>query len=174
MFTKSRIAAAALVAMLSLGAGAAMAETKIAVIRGPDLMRSSSLEKDANAKLSAEFGKRRSDLEAQQQKFQDDVAKYQRDHDTMSPDQQGKTEKDLNGRKIDIGHAAQQLQQDLDNRKMQLTMDIQNRVQAAVQQVAKEKGYDLVIDNAIYAAPGLDITDEVVKRLGQTPAAGGK
>ncbi len=171
MSTKSKIAAgAALAAMLSLGAGAAMADAKIAVIRGPELMRASSLEKDANAKLANEFNKRRSDLEAQQQKFQDDVGKYQRDHDTMSPDQQAKTEKDLNSRKIDIGHAGQQLQQDLDSRKMQLSMEIQSRVQTAVQQIAKERGYDLVLDNAVYSSPAFDITDEVVKRLNQ-PAA---
>jgi outer membrane protein len=176
MYAKSTITARAAVAaalfLAALGSAAA-ADVKIAIVRGADLMRSSSLEKNANATLSGQFSKRRSDLDAQEQKFQDDVAKYQRDRDTMSVDQQTKMEKDLNNRKIDLGHDEQEFQKDVDAKRRQLAADIQQRVQNAVAQVAKERGFDLVLDNALYAAPALDITNDVVKRLNQE-AGGGK
>jgi outer membrane protein len=39
------------------------------------------------------------------------------------------------------------------------------KIREVVYKVAQEKGVEVVIQDPVYAAPGIDITDEVLKRL---------
>lgn len=166
------LAALGIVATLAFAAvpGAALADTKIAVIRFEDAVRQSPQYKVADQKMTSEFSKRKSDLEAQGKALEDDVKKYQRDGVTMSPDQRTKTEKDLGSRQIDIQQAQRKFQEDAQARQRDLTNDVVNKVRDAVVAVSKEKGYDVVIPEPIYSATSLDITDEVLKRLNSAPA----
>lgn len=164
-------AAAVLGAALLFSTGTAFADGKIAGIRSADVVRNAPQYKAAEAKMKAEFDKRKSDLEAKGKQFADDVKNYQRDADTMAPDARAKTEKDLNTRQVDLNYAQKKFQEDLGNRDRELTQDLMNKVKDVIVAIAKEKGYDVVIQDPVYITPANDITDEVLKRLG---AAGAK
>ncbi|GAC1623022.1 MAG: OmpH family outer membrane protein [Nevskia sp.] len=167
-------AALGLVAALTFAAlpGSALADTKIAVVRFDDAVRASPQYKAADQKMTSEFSKRKTDLEAQQKSFEDDVKKYQRDGATLGPDQRAKTEKDLSVRQLDLQQAARKFQEDQQARTRDLTNEVVSKVRDAVVALAKEKGYDLVVPEPVYSTPALDVTDEVLKRLGG--AAAGK
>jgi|GEM_PF-1099535 len=172
-------AALGLVAAFAFAAipGAAMADTKIAVIRFDDAVRASPQYKAADQKMTSEFTKRKTDFDAQTKAFEDDVKKYQRDGAILSPDARAKTEKDLSVRQLDLQQLQRKLQEDSQARTRELTNEVVNKVRDTVVAVAKEKGYDVVIPEPIYSTTALDITDEVLKRLGgpvAPPAGSGK
>lgn len=166
-------AAFGLVATLVLATvpATASAETKIGVVRFDDVVRQSPQYKAADQKMTGEFSKRKTDLENQAKTLDDDIKKYQRDGATMSPDQRTKTEKDLGARQIDIQQAQRKFQEDAQARQRDLTNEVISKVRDAVVTVAKEKGFDVVIPEPIYSSASLDISDEVLKRLGTGAAA---
>ncbi|MGH8455707.1 MAG: OmpH family outer membrane protein [Stenotrophobium sp.] len=154
-----------------LMSGAAMADIKIATIRAADLVQQSPQYKAGADKIKAEFEARRNTLEADIKKFQDDAKKFQKEGDLMSASDKAKTEKDLGARQVDLAYRQKQFQEDFQNRDQQLTTDMMGKIKAVIEQVAKEKGIDAVLQDPVYATPAVDITEEVLKRLQASGAA---
>jgi outer membrane protein len=151
-------------------AGTASAETKIGTIRAQEVVRESPYYKAAETKMRGEFDKRQKELEATGKSLSEDIKKFQRDADIMSPDERAKKQKDLQGRQVDFEYAQQKFKEDATNRDRELTQDLMSKIKEAIQAVAKDKGLDLVVQDPVYTVPSLDITDEVLKQL---QAAGG-
>ena len=162
-FRRSCLALAALAAVAA--AAPAMAETKIASIRSPDLLRDAPQIKSANEKMKAEFEKKQKDLEADGKKLEDDIKKFQREADTMTSQQRADTEKALQTRKIDFDLKQRQLGEQVQTREQELRKDLSAKFAKAIEAVAKEKGLDLVVQDPVFATATIDITDEVLKRL---------
>lgn len=143
----------------------ALAETKIATIRAQEVVQQSPQYKSAQARMKAEFEKRQSDLNAQGSQLDEDVKKYQRDADTMSPEVRARTEKDLLARRTDFEFAQRKFQEDASHRDRELTAELMDQIKTTIAQVAKEKGIDVIISDPVYTSADLDLTDEVLKRL---------
>ena len=161
-------------AVLSAAAAAQAAEPKIASVRVDEVILQSATFKAARDKFNAEFEKRKTDLEGDIKKFQDDAKKYDRDKEIMSPDERAKKEKDLTSRQVDLQYAQQKFNEDASSRDRDLQKDLIGKLKEAIDQVAKEKGLDLILRDPLYATPAIDITDEVLKRMqasAGTPAA---
>ena len=148
-----------------LAAGTAAAETKIGTIRAQEVVRESPYYKAAETKMRGEFDKRQQDLETTGKALAEDIKKFQRDADIMSPDERAKKEKDLSARQVDFQYAQQKFKEDATTRDRELTQDLMGKIKDAIQSVAKDKGLDLVVQDPVYTVPSLDITDEVLKQL---------
>lgn len=164
----SALLALALLSVSSL----ALADTKIMIVRTDDMMRESPLVKAAQAKMKALFEKRGADLDVQIKQFQTDGEAFQRDNAIMTLDQKAKRQKELQTREVDIGLAQRKLQEDAAKQNQELLEDMNDKFRSVIEQVAKEKGADIVLQNPVYAVPAVDITGDVVKRL--SSGAGGK
>lgn len=156
------LVAAALLAAAPL---AAQAEVKIAAIRTGELILQSPQYKASSEKMKQEFDKRGKDLEADAKKFQEDAKKFQKEADLMATSERARQEKELQTRQIDLGYRQRQLQEDVQARDRQLTQEMRTKIQQVIQQVAKEKGYDLVVQDPLFASPAYDVTDDVLKKL---------
>ena len=151
--------------LAAVAAAPAQAETRIAVIRTPVILRDAPQIKAADQQLKSEFSQREKDLQAEGKKLDEDIKKYQREGDTMSAQQRADTEKGLNTRKIDFDLKQRQFQEQAQNRNQELRRDVLDKVNAAIEQVAKDQNLDVVLQDPAYASSALDITDEVLKRL---------
>ena len=140
---------------------AAAADGKILTVRSNEIIQQSPQAKAAAEKMKAEFERRKNDLEAEYKRFAEDVKKFQQEADLISAADRAKREKDLNTRKIDLDYKQRQFQ------------ELMVKIRGVISQIAKERGADLVITDAVYAADGIDITAEVLKRL-QAPSAAAK
>jgi outer membrane protein len=160
------------IALFVLSAGTASADMKIISIRGGDIVQASPMFKSGQATFKAEFEKRKADLESEARKLADDAKKFQREGDVMSSDARAKTEKDLQTRKIDFDYKQRQLQEDAQKRERELYEKLMNAIKAVVIDIAKEQNADLVVQDPVYSGPGIDVTDQVIKRLqAAAPAA---
>jgi outer membrane protein len=160
--------------LLALAAApAAMADTKIISIRAGELVQASPQFKQGQAQMKTEFEKRKNDLEAEAKKLSDDVQNYKKEADVMSPEARTKAEYDLQTRKIDFDKKQKAFGDDFQKRDRELSEKLMAGIKQVVLQVAQEKGADLVVQDPVYAAPGVDVTDEVLKKLqaGGIPAA---
>lgn len=161
---KTVLAAAALAATV-FATAPAYAETKIAAIRSNELVQQSPQFKAGQDKMKQEFERRANDLEAEAKKFGEDVKGFQKEAELLSAGDRAKKEKDLNTRKIDLEYKTRQFQEERTTRERQLFAEMMGKIKTVIEAVAKEQSIALVIENPVYAEAGLDITDEVLKRL---------
>ena len=152
-------------------AAPAVAETKIGAINIPALLRDSPQVRSANEKFKAEFQKREDDLVAEGKKLEDDIGRFRREADTLSPQQRTSTQNDLNTRKTNFEVKQRQFGEQAAQRKQEFERGVLEKVNQAITEVAKEKGIDVVVRDPAYADPALDITPDVLKKLATYQAA---
>jgi outer membrane protein len=155
----------------ALAATPAAAQTKIAAIRTTVILRDAPQIKAADGKLKGEFAQREKELESEGRKLQEDIKKFQREADTMAAAQRATTEKDLSTRRIDFEAKQRTFTEQAQQRNQELRRDVLEQVNKAIAEVAKERGFDMVVQDPAYASTGIDITEDVMKWLNSAPAA---
>lgn len=158
------LVAALLAAPLAVAATPALAQ-KIATIRSSELVQQSPQFKAGQDKMRAEFERRANDLEAEAKKLAEDIKNFQKSADLLAGPDRAKQEKDLSTRKVDFEYKSRQFQEERQTRERQLFQDMMVRIKTVIEQVAKERQVDIVVENPVFVAPGNDLTDDVLKRL---------
>lgn len=140
-------------------------ELKIGFINTDRVFREANTAKAAQSKLEQEFSRREKDLAVQGDNLKAASDKFERDAPTLSESQRALRQKQLMEQDRDFQRKRREFQEDLNSRKneeLQLVLERANRV---VKQVAESENYDLVLQEAVYINPKLDITDKVLKAL---------
>jgi outer membrane protein len=127
-----------------------------------------------NEQLNQLSNKWQSEVEALQQEAQNMYKNYQSELVFLSAEMKTKREEEI----IRKEQAAQDLKRkyfgaegELYKKREALMKPIQDEIYEAVKQIADDKGYQVVVDRAmamsvIYASPKIDISNEVLLKLG--------
>jgi outer membrane protein len=95
------------------------------------------------------------------------VTALDKDALTMSETDRRNKEQDLSNSNIELQRKKRELSEDVELRKGQELAILQERINKAVTAIAQSDGYDLVMyQNVAYASKAVDITDKVMKSLG--------
>jgi outer membrane protein len=85
---------------------------------------------------------------------------------TMSDSERRKLEKEVVNGKRDLRRDQEEFRDDLNFRRNEEFGKIQKQIVEAIQAVAKEENYDMVVgEGVVYASKRVDITDKIVERL---------
>lgn len=161
-----------LMALVSVGMAQA-AEVKIAFVNSSTLLEQAPQADIAKKKLEKEFAPREKEIRDAQQAAQTLENKLNRDGVTMSDSERNKQEQELNRQLRDLQRLQSNFRDDLNLRKNEELGKLQRVVLAAIKDVAKAKGYDLVLaEGVVYAAPQVDITNDVLAKLQQDVKTG--
>lgn len=118
-------------------------------------------------KKQNEAGDRTKTLQANQQKLQTSGG-------VMSDAARSQLEKEIEKSQVDAQRFQQDAQAEVNELQQELQNEFQKKLFPIVQQVAQEKGLQLLLSQAdagiVWADPGLDLTDEIVKKLDAKPA----
>ena len=103
-----------------------------------------------------------------QNSFNEAVAKFYKDSTTMNPSLKEVKRTELQKTAQELGGAEQAIQQQFEQKRQELSLPIQKKLQAAIQEVAKENGYIYVFpkEALLVAPPGDDLAALVKKKLG--------
>jgi outer membrane protein len=103
-----------------------------------------------------------------QNTFNEAVARFYKDSATMNPSLKEVKRTELQKTVQELSGAEQQIQQQFEQKRQELSLPIQRKLQAAIQEVAKENGYTYVFPKeALLVMPsGDDIAALVKKKLG--------
>lgn len=103
-----------------------------------------------------------------QNDFNEAVAKFYKDSSTMNPSLKEVKRTELQKQVAELSGVEQQIQQQFEQKRQELSLPIQRKLQAAIQDVAKENGYAYVFprEALLVAPPGDDIAPLVKKKLG--------
>ncbi len=102
-----------------------------------------------------------------QNAFNAAVAKFYKDSTTMNPSLKEVKRTELQKQVQELSGAEQQIQQQFEQKRQELALPLQRKLQAAIQEVAKENGYTYVLprEALLVMPPGDDLASLVRKKL---------
>ena len=106
--------------------------------------------------------------QSKQSELNDAVAKFYKDSSTMTASLKEVKRKDLQTKVQEMSGEEQRIQNLFEQKRQELSLPIQKKLQAAIQEVAKESGYSYVFprEALLVMPPADDIGSLVRKKLG--------
>ena len=135
----------ALIILVILNTNFAYAEVKIGFVEVQKILKNAPQTVAANKQLEKEFTKRTAKLKKVVKKIKDKESAFRKNSMTMSDDERSKKQKEIQALKIDAQRTEREVREDIDLRRREEIAKVQAQVNVAVEKVAKEQGYDLVL-----------------------------
>ena len=161
-FVKS-VAGAALLALAAFGAQAQ--ELKIGYVNSDRVLREAAMAKAAQSRLETELAKRDKVLADMTTTLKAAAEKLEREALTLSEGDRARRERDLGDQDREIQRKRRELQEDMTQRKNDEVGAIVDRANKVIKQIFETEKYDLILQEAVFAGPRIDITDKVIKAL---------
>jgi outer membrane protein len=155
-------AVALLVPLLSTAAHA----EKLGFVNTERLLREAPLSVKAQKKLEKEFSPREQELQKMAKQARDLQAQLDKDGVTMSDTERKNKERELGNLNREFQKQSREFREDLNLRRNEELAVIQEKARKAILDIAKAEKFDLIVEQAVYFNPKIDITDRVMKELG--------
>ena len=164
----------ACVAALAIAAAAsalpAYAEAyKIGVLNIEQILRQSKAAQAAQARIEQEFKARDADLSRKEQDVQAAAAAFAKDRPTLSAEEATRRERDVDVRTRDVQRLRQQFAEDLRARQFDELDKLKARLDQVLTKYAKDNHFDLILQDAAFVGPAVNITDDVIRALETAP-----
>ncbi len=141
-------------------------DLKIGAVNTIRVLEQSPQAISADALIKKEFSSRDRELVAQQKKVKSMEDRLAKDAAIMSVQERKKLERDIIGVRRELKRGQDEFREDVNFRFNEERAKIQKEVFDAIQKVAKDNGYDLVLfDGVAYASDKADFTDLVINYL---------
>jgi outer membrane protein len=154
-----------LAGMIGLVLSADVLAEKIGFVNTERLLKEAPLSLKAQKRLEKEFSARDQDLQKMAKQARDLQAQLDKEGVTMSDTDRKNKERDLSNLNQTLQRQGREFREDLNQRRNEELMQIQEKARKAIQDIAKNEKYDLILEQAVYFNPKLDITDRVMKEL---------
>jgi outer membrane protein len=150
------------------------AEMKIGFVNSDRLMKDAAPAVRAQKKLEKEFEKREQELQKLAKQLQSMQEALEKNAVTMAESERRNSERDFNDLNRDFQRKQREFREDLNQRRNEELAAVIERANKAIKQIAEAEKFDIIFQDAVYASPRIDITDKVIKALGDAPAASAK
>lgn len=161
-----KLAIASLLSLLMVGQSA-LADTKIGVVNPDRILRESTAAHTAQQKLEKEFASREKSLSVSAKALKADIEKFQQRAPKMKNTERMAEERKLADRERSLQRRERELREDLNRRRNEELQSILMRSNEVIRDIARKGKYDLILQEAVYVGPNVDITDQVIKALGK-------
>lgn len=143
----------------------AAAQARIGVVNVARLLQESPQAQAASQALENEFAARRRELETQEKDIKARADKLQKDGAVMAEAERRAAEKALRDDQREAARKQNEFLEDLNVRRNEALGQLQRNVLQEVQAYAKSAGLDVVVADALYASPAVDVTNQVLAAL---------
>jgi outer membrane protein len=162
-----RSALASMVALAAMSIAPAHADDyKIGVIHIERILSQSAAAKSAHDKIEKEFEPRNQSIVAREKELNDLTAQFTLTKATLTEDERLARARDIDMRTLEVQRLRQAFADDLHRRQFEELERLKERLDRVLTQLAKDRNYDLILQDALYIGTAVDITDEVIKALG--------
>jgi len=151
--------------LLSAAASAQSNDLKIGFVSTERLFREAAPAVRALKKLEKEFAPRDQELQKLAKQAKDLQAQMEKDSVTMSESERRAKEADLGRMNRDLQRLQREFREDLNLRKNEELGQVLERANKVIAEIAEKEKYDLILQEAVYRSPRIDITEKVLKAL---------
>jgi outer membrane protein len=141
------------------------ADMKIGFIDAERVNRESAPADQASKRLEKEFQPRVQELQRMEGLVKSLQGQLEKDALTLSENDRRKREQDLSRQIVDLQRKQREYTEDLNLRRNQELAGLLERANKIIRQIAESEKYDLILQEAVYRSPRVDITDRVLKAL---------
>ena len=149
---------------------AVAAEMKIGFVNTEKVFREAAPAVKAQKKIEKEFEKRDQDLQRLAKQLQTMQESIEKNSVTMSETEKKNKERDFGDLNRDFQRKQREFREDLNQRRNEELASVLERANKAIKAIAEAEKYDVILQEAVYANPRIDITDKVIKALADAPA----
>jgi outer membrane protein len=143
-------------------------DVNIGFVNSSVLLEQAPQAEQAKQKLEQEFSAREEELRQLRQEIQGLEGRLNREGVTMTDSDRSDLERELNRKLRDLQRQQSNFRDDLNLRKNEELGKLQRLVLEAIREVARDKGYDLVLsEGVVYSAERVELTEDVLDRLEQ-------
>jgi outer membrane protein len=153
-----------LAALVSFSAAAA--DFKIGFVDRERILRESGAAKRAQAKLKKEFAARESELEKLEKQGRELQSTLQKEAMTLPEAERSAKERQLAQLERDFKRMQRELREDQTLRSNEELVSLQERANKVISEIAEKEKFDLIVQEAVFASQRIDLTDRVIKALG--------
>lgn len=146
----------------------AQAQAKIAVVNSQDVLEKSLEGKRVLAQLSEQDKKNQDQLAKLDEEIRKLETRLNTQRLTLTEEALLQLNSDLTKKRTERTRLSEDMARDMQELQYRLYTRLQNELIPIIEQIGKEKGFDLILDlgrsGAVYVNPVIDITEEVIKR----------
>jgi outer membrane protein len=161
----SLVKALAAATLAVAGFGAQAQELKIGYVNSDRVLRDALPAKAAQTKLEGEFSKREKDLADMANRLKAASDKLEKDAPTLAESERNRRQRELVDQDREFQRKRREFQEDLSQRKNEELAAVVERANKVIKQIFESEKYDLILQEAVFAGPKVDITDKVIKAL---------
>ena len=165
VFKKATQMLAAAVIAASVPAHSFAQELKIGFVSTERIFSDATPAKAATAKLEQEFSKRDKDLQELAARVKSAAEKLDKEGPVLSDAERNKRQRELGEMDRDFQRRQREFREDLNQRRNEELAVVLEKANKVIKQIAETEKYDLVLQEAVYFSPRIDITDKVLKAL---------
>lgn len=157
----------AAVAMAAAGvfSQAQAADFKIGFIDADRINRESVPAERATKKLEKEFAPREQELRKIESQIKNLQGQLEKDGLTMSESDRRSKETELGRQTREYQRLQREFREDLNLRRNEELAALFERANKVIRQIAETEKFDLILQEAVYRSPRIDITEKVLKAL---------
>jgi outer membrane protein len=148
------------------GLAAADAETKIGFVNIERILRDAPLAIKAQKKLEKEFEKRDQELQKTAKQLQSMQENLDKNGVTMSEADRRTKEVEFNDLNREFQRRQRQFREELNQRRNEEQAAVLEHADKTIRQIAESEKFDIIFQEAVFASSRVDITDKVIKALG--------
>lgn len=157
-----------------LVSGAAEAQTlRIAYLNSQEVMSAAPGSAEAQAQFDREMQGYQSEIQQLEEELRGLEQQYQQQQLTLSPEARQNREQQIQARIQQYQQRSTELQEQAARRRAELVQPVMDEITAVIEELREEGNYALILDVAagsiVSADPALDVTEEVIRRLGERP-----
>jgi outer membrane protein len=155
-------------ALLGLFAGASVqaADLKVGFVNVARLLEKAPQAEKAKKELEREFAPRDKKLVAEQKNIKQMEERLAKDAAIMSDSERQKLDKEVISRKREAKRLQDEFREDFNLRRNEELTQLQKEIFEAIQSLAKDEKYDLLLtDGVVYASEAIDVTSKVERKL---------
>jgi len=159
--------------VLAMLMGAALAQAgdfKVGVVDTERVLRESVPAMNAEKKIEKEFSGRDEEIKKMITQAKDLQSLLEKQGATMSDAEHRNKERELTALNVDLQRMQREFREDLNLRKNEELAVVLELANKSIQVIADTEKFDLILQEAVYRNPKIDITDKVIKQLANEKA----
>ncbi|MGZ8253750.1 MAG: OmpH family outer membrane protein [Burkholderiaceae bacterium] len=168
--TKQGVAAMVAVALIASAPLARAQDLKIGVVNSDRILRDSTPARAAMQKLEGEFSKRDKELQEIGARLKSSAERFEKDTPVMTETDRARRQRELAEMDREFQRKQREFREDFNQRRNEELQALLERTNRIIRQMAEQEKYDLILQEAVYFNPRIDITEKVLRALNNAAA----
>lgn len=155
---------------LSLCGAVSAQDVKIGYVNLDRVLRDASPAKAAHAKLETEFLRRDKELVDAEAKLKASSDRFEKEASGLNESERLRRQRELLEQGRELQRKRRETQEYMNQRKNEELAALIDRANVIVRQIFEQDKYDLILQEAVFVSPRVDITDKVIRAMNAAPA----